>query len=375
MTINGDVVCRELNLYDCIQCGRCTGGCPVSMRSRLNPRRLIYEALLGVKFVPSERTEIWECTSCATCIQRCPKKVRPMDLVIHLRSDIIESGRIRPAVRDALESTFLHGNPWGRAREKRTEWIGDEKVKILKEGESVDILYYVCCTAAYDTRVQEVARSIIKIMNRLNLDYAILGNEENCCSNEMNKMGEKGLFEISMEKNIELFSKYRFSKMVTTSPHCFHTFKNDYPEADYQLFHYTQFFSMLIDDGILKFSKELKSKITYHDPCFLGKQNKIFEEPRKILQSIPGVEYIEMDRSRERSLCCEGGGGRMWIESESQEERLAEIRVKDAVSSGAEILATACPFCLLTLEDAVKTTGNEEKIRVCDISEIIEEII
>ena len=375
MAIEGAVLCKDLELYSCIQCGKCTGGCPVSIRSPLNPRRIIYEALMGERFNPVERTEIWECTTCATCAERCPKKVKPYEVVLALRSDVVESGRVKPAVRDALESTFMHGNPWGRGREKRTEWIGDLKVPILKEGEKTDLLYFVCCTTAYDPRVQELGRSMVTLLQNAGVDFAIFGNAENCCANEMNEIGEKGLFEMSQENNMELFAKYKFSCMMTTSPHCFHAFKNEYPEKDFELLHYTQFFSRYIDEGKIEFKSELPKKITYHDPCFLGKQNKIFDEPRNIIQSIPGVEYLEMDRSRERSLCCEGGGGRMWMESESTEERLAEVRVKDAVAMGAEILATACPFCLLTLEDAVKTTGNEGKIEVRDIVELLGGVI
>ena len=375
MAVEGVVLCKDLDLYNCIQCGKCTGGCPVSIRSPLNPRRIIYEALMGERFNPVERTEIWECTTCATCAERCPKKVKPYEVVLALRSDVVESGRVKPAVRDALESTLMHGNPWGRVREKRTEWIGDLKVPILKEGEKTDLLYFVCCTAAYDPRVQELGRSMVSLLQKLSIDFAILGDTESCCANEMNEIGEKGLFEMSRESNLELFGKYRFSQMMTTSPHCFHAFRNEYPEKNYNVLHYTQLFSRYIEEGKLEFKGELSKKITYHDPCFLGKQNKIFDEPRHIIQSIPGVEYLEMDRSRERSLCCEGGGGRMWMESESTEERLSEVRVKDAVAMGAEILATACPFCLLTLEDAVKTTGNEGKIEVRDVVELLGNVI
>ena len=374
MAVEGSILCKELHLYECIQCGKCTGGCPVSIRSALNPRRLIYEALLGTRFVPVERKEIWECTTCATCAERCPKQIRPVDLILTLRSNVIEGGRVVPAVRDAMESTYLHGNPWGRPKEKRTEWIGDETIAILESGQKTDLLFFVCCTASFDPRIQEVARALVKVMQSAKLPFSILGNEENCCANEMGELGEKGLFEMVEEKNMEIFQNHQFTQMFTTSPHCFHAFKNDYTEHDFEVQHYTQLFSKLINDEKIQFNKELYKKVTYHDPCFLGKRNKIFDEPRHVLQSIPGLIYLELDRSRERSVCCEGGGGRMWMESESSEERLAEARVKDAVSIGAEILATACPFCLLTLQDAVKTSGNEGKIEVKDIAELMVEV-
>lgn len=375
MAVDGTILCKEQDLYECIQCGRCTGGCPVSARSGLNPRKLVYEALLGERFNPIERTEIWECTTCGTCAKRCPKQIRPVDVILALRSDVIEGGRVRPTIRDAMESTFMHGNPWGRGRDKRSDWIRDLDVRILAEGDAADLLYYVGCTAAYDPRVQELPRAMVRILRKTGVEFAVLGNAESCCANEMSELGERGLFEMAAEGNAELFRKYSFPMMMTTSPHCFDAFLNDYDPLPFSVNHYTQVLSRWIEDGRLAFSGEFSKKVTYHDPCFLGKQNQVFDEPRQILQSVPGLEYLEMDRSRERSLCCEGGGGRMWMESESSEERLAEIRVKDAVSMGAEVLATACPFCLLTFEHAVKTTGNEDRIEVRDIVEIVAEIV
>jgi Fe-S oxidoreductase len=185
-------------------------------------------------------------------------------------------------------------------------------------------------------------------------------------------MGEEGLFEELMESNVKLFQERGAHQLMTTSPHCFNVFKNEYSQFEGDVRHYTQVIWEILQEERLGFSKELGWRVTYHDPCFLGKQNDIFEEPRGILGKIPGLEFEELDRNRERSLCCEGGGGRMWTEDVAQQERLAEIRVKDAVDLGAEVLVTACPFCLLTLEDAVKTTGNEEKIQVLDLIEIVE---
>ncbi len=371
MVVDGRTLSRELELYECIQCGRCTGGCPVSIRSTLNPRRLIYEALTGVQFVPLEIKEIWECSTCRTCVDRCPKKIRPVDLIIALRSQIVEGGRVTPSVRDAMESTYLHGNPWGRAREKRVEWMETPALPLLSEKSEADTLFFVCCTAAYDPRIQSIPRSLMDIFQAAAADIAILGVEESCCAAEMKELGEEGLFEMCRDSNSETFSKYRFRTLLTASPHCFHTFLHHYPNENFEVEHYTQSLARWIEEGKLKLSKELGKKITYHDPCFLGKRNGIFEEPRFILSHLPGSEFMDMERSRERSLCCEGGGGRMWMESEASGERLAEIRIKDAIALGAEILATACPFCLLTLEDAVKTSGNEGKIEVKDISELV----
>ncbi|MHC1587531.1 MAG: (Fe-S)-binding protein, partial [Candidatus Syntropharchaeia archaeon] len=359
------------------QCGKCTGGCAVSLKSQLNPRRLVREAILKETELIFEKEYLWDCTLCGTCTLRCPREIKPSEVIIGMRGVLIEEGRNIPkTIMEALESVFKNGNPWGRARMKRTEWSEDLDVKIksLPDGDEAEILYYVGCTPAYDPRIQEIARGMVKCFNVAGVDFGILGTEENCCGNEVRRMGEEGLFEMLVEDNLEIFGNYNVKKMVTTSPHCFNTFKNEY-DADFEVQHYTQFLSKLIEEEKLTFSKEIEKTITYQDPCFLGKQNEIFDEPRKIIEAIPGVKFIDFDRSRKRSLCCEGGGGRMWVEATGEGERNAEIRVRDAVEMGAEIIATACPFCLLTLEDAVKTTGYEDKIQVRDIIELVSEAI
>ena len=199
--------------------------------------------------------------------------------------------------------------------------------------------------------------------------------EEVCCGNEIKRLGDIWDFEALRDKNMENFTKYPIKQIVVSSPHCFNTFKNEYTELKAEVKHYTQVIDELISQKRLTFSKGFSKKVTYHDPCFLGKHNKIFEEPRRILQSIPELTFIEFDRSRERSLCCEGGGGRMWIEAFEATERTANIRVKDALDMGADVIATACPFCILTLEDAVKTVGFEDKIKVMDIIEIVDQVM
>ena len=364
-------IVKEQRLFECMQCGVCTGSCPVFPKSRLNIRRIIRRMpLFGEISIPPEN-ELWSCTTCSTCEIRCPKKLSPVSVIIAMRSMVVESGKIAPTLRDALESIYKYGNPWGRIKSKRSEWAQDLKVKHISEG--AEFLYFVGCTASYDPRVQEVARSLVSIFNLVKADFGILGNEEGCCGDPAYGIGEIGLFEFLVEENMKIFNKYDVSQIVTTSPHCYHNFKNRYGETSFEVQHYTQYLSNLIDAGKLKFSRRIEKKITYHDPCFLGKQNNIYDEPRRVLEEIPGVRLVEMDRSRQKSLCCEGGGGRMWIDIPGQ--RLAEIRVKEAIETGAEILATACPFCLLNLEDAVKTAGYEGKIQVLDISEIVSKAI
>ena len=343
-------------------------------KSHFNVRKFIYDAFdKDMAKVVFEREGIWDCTTCSACLNKCPKGVDTVGFVIGLRQLMVEDGRIPPPVRDALKSIAVHKNPWKIGAEKRSEWAEGLGLKNISEG--VDILYFVGCTPAYDARLQKVARAIVDVLNAAGVDFGTLGNEEGCCGSEIRRMGDPWTFEYLAEENIETFKKYNISKVVTTSPHCFNTFKNEYEGTDFEVQHYTELIASLIEEGRLAFSREINKTVTYHDPCFLGKQNKIFDPPRKILASIPGVKLVEMDRSRERSLCCEGGGGRMWIESEDSEDRLAKIRVGEAMDVQAQILATACPFCLLTLEDVVKTEELEESIEVLDIAELVIEAL
>ena len=367
---------KDMGLFACVQCGKCTGGCPMAMKTRLNPRNLIYRVLIaGNGFNLEGREELWDCTTCSTCYSRCPKQVNPMEAIIAMRSAFVEKGRVHPNVKTALESTFRQGNPLKMPRSDRANWSKDLQVKSFAE-QGAEYLYYVGCTPSYDPRGQKVARALVQVMGAAGVDFGILGNDENCCASETRRLGELGLFEGMVEMNEEIFKELEITKLFTTSPHCFNTFKNDYPKVGAQpkrptqVQHYTQMLSGLLKEQRLRFSGTFAKKVTYHDPCYLGKHNGIFEEPRYVLKSTPGLELIEMDRSREKSLCCEGGGGRMWLEGTNPGTRLAQMRVREAMDTGAEVLATACPFCLLTLDEAVKHLNAEDKIRVLDVAEI-----
>ncbi len=313
------------------------------------------------------RDELWSCTTCATCGVRCPKEINPYEFLIDIRSMAVEEGNVSPTIRDALESTFKHGNPWAKVRSKRSEWAQDLEIKHISQGG--EILYFVGCTPSYDPRIQEVAKSLVKCFRKGKVNIATLGNKENCCGGEIYGMGEKGLFDYLVEENMKLFEKYNIKQLVTSCPHSFNTFKNRYNQDSFEVLHHTQLLASLIENEQLSPSTVLNKKVIYHDPCYLGKQNGVYEEPRKVIENLPGVELLEFDRSKQRSLCCEGAGGRMWIDIPGK--RLAEDRVNNAVAYGAEILAVACPFCLLTFEDAIKTTGHEGKIEVMDVAELL----
>jgi len=367
LKMNAQELVQKHKLLECIHCGMCTGSCPVSRKASLNVRKYMREVAFNGKLTIHPQNELWSCTTCATCGIRCPKEINPYEFLIDIRSLAVEEGQIAPTIRDALESIFKNGNPWERIRSKRSEWAQDLNIKHISQG--AETLYFVGCTPAYDPRVQEVAKSLVKCFEKAGVNFGTLGDEENCCGGEVYGMGEKGLFEFLVEENMKIFNKYSVKQVVTSCPHSYHAFKNRYGQTTFEVQHHTQLLASLIEKGKLSLSKEVNKKVIYHDPCFLGKQNGVYDEPRKVIEGLPGVELLEFDRSRARSLCCEGGGGRMWIDIPG--ERLAEIRVRNAVESGAEILAVACPFCLLTFEDAVKTTGYEGKIQVMDIAELV----
>uniref|UniRef100_A0A7C3YP16 (Fe-S)-binding protein n=1 Tax=candidate division WOR-3 bacterium TaxID=2052148 RepID=A0A7C3YP16_UNCW3 len=358
------------SLLNCIQCGRCTGGCPVSLKSRLNVRKLLYSFHLTSSLpLQAEETGIWECTTCTTCNLRCPKNCEPLNIILETRANLVEKGKISTSIIRALESTFLHGNPFGKARERRTDWLKkgslSTPVRIIKEGEEAEYLLFVCCIVAYDPRMQEIARSLSCLLSTLNVDFAILGEEENCCGSEIKRMGETGLFAELKEKNQQILEKIKIKGIITISPHCYNTLKNEY-ELNLPVYHYTEF---LLEKGVQNLIAPSEEMGIFHDPCFLGKMNKIYEPPRAILRKAL-KELREFERARENSLCCEGGGGRIWIESESK-ERLAEKRVTEALDLKISKIFVACPFCLSTLEDAVKVKGVEETVKVFDIAEYL----
>ncbi len=370
----------------CIKCSICYSACPAAIDSRfLGPASLTN----NYRFIQDSRDtgleerlkpmsdNIWLCTSCNSCTLFCPKLIGCSNAIVDDRSLIVESGGIPRTVKDVLESTYKYHNPMGMHPSKRLEWTKDLNVKIAPPTTKADILYFVCCLTAYDARNQNIARSLTSIFDKLGTSYANLGTEEWCCGDHQLRLGEKGLFEALAEHNTTAMGKFESNRIVTLSPHCYNTFKNDKPYSDAKLNvqHYTQFLAEKLDKGELKLPKTVQKKVAYHDPCFLGKRNKIFDPPRHILQSVKGLELVEMRRNRESSFCCGGGAGRTWTEEADPDKRPSVDRVKEALDLGVEVIATACPFCVTTLEDAIKVLDVESKIVVRDILELLKEAI
>jgi Fe-S oxidoreductase len=290
--------------------------------------------------------------------------------------DLVEEGAIPETIKKVLEDVSRYGNVWGKLGEDRSRWADGLEIKHVSEVREFEFLLFVGCSSSYVERNQETAKEFVDVLNEARAKFCFLGNEERCSGNEVLRMGEEGLFESLAKENIDKFRKYGIKKIVTLSPHSFHALKNEYPKLDpdlkIEVMHYTQFLWSLIKQGKLKLKKNLDLKATYHDPCYLGRHNSVYEEPRDILRSIPGLELKEMAFTRERSVCCGGGGGGLWIER-GKGVIMEQVRLRQALDLGVDVIATSCPFCTQQLEAAKEDLG--EAIEVKDIVELVREAI
>jgi len=363
---------EKLNL--CMQCGMCAGSCPWRLvNGPFNIRKLIRMAQLGVEGYESADV-LYGCTTCNKCVLKCPRGVTIIDVVRAMRAMIAETGAIPGVLRTVTGSVHSNGNPWSEPREKRTAWT--QSLEVPAFGPDKEYFLSICCTSAYDVRSQNIAKAMIKVLAAAGVSYGVIGIEENCCGESVRKIGDEELFAKTAEKNIGLFGEKGVKKVITTSPHCFYTFKKEYPDlgADFEVVHYTQLLSELLANGKLKLSKTLDKRVTYHDPCYLGRHSEVYDEPRELISAVTGGNLVEMKRIKKESLCCGAGGGRLWMETKP-EWRFSDLRIHEACETGASILATACPYCVSMLEDSRKTTNKESEIEIRDISELIAEAL
>ena len=359
----------------CFQCGLCDTVCPWNRVTTFSMRKLVREATFGLTEIESE--DIWRCTTCGRCPQQCPRDVKQIESGISLRRIANEYG-VYPStvktVRTINAGLVGQGNPFGEDRTTRAAWAEGFSVKPFTEG--MEILYFPGCYLCYDPRLKKVARATANILNFAGVDFGILGAKENCCGESIRKTGDEELFKRLAKENIKAFIDNGVKKILVSSPHCYHTFKNEYPEfkVDFEIVHISHYLFDLVNDGRLQFKKDYPKKVTYHDPCYLGRHNGVYDEPREVLRKIPGLEFKELLESRSDSLCCGGGGGRVWMET-LKGERFSDIRIEQALEVGADVLATSCPYCITMLEDSKVTMNVAEKIEVKDITEIIQELI
>ena len=375
-------------IYHCLKCGACRSAfrvygptCPSGERfgfdsyyaiGRLGIARAVLEDRLKLTDKTAQR--VFTCASCGACDEQCypAMGLKPLEVIEELKAIMVEEGVVPPKVRDFLENVYKYGNPYGEGKEKRGKWAEGTSIRQYQPGD--EFLLYIGCVGSYDTRSQEAAKALGSLLLDAGVSFGILGAEEKCDGNEVLRLGERELFQHLAQENIKALKDLQAKSIITLSPHSYNVMKNEYPElgADFEVIHYTQFLRDLIKNKKLKPAKGFKARVTYHDPCFLGRHNKEYDAPREVLSSIPGVELTEMESRREHSFCCGGGGGNFYTDMlGGAENSPSRIRIKEAYATGAEVLAVACPICMTMLDDAVKVEGLEDKLGVKDIAEIV----
>jgi len=385
-----DFTPQQLLSFDaCLKCGRCHEACPSNIAGmNYSPRDLVQMLRQGMNnslltgdspadgevlgpVVPENYS--WQCTTCGACIVKCPVFINPVDEVVDLRRyQALTSGRLPKSISDLLRNFERYANPWGIPPDSKMEWADGLNVRELAAGDQVDILYFVGCAAAFDQRNKKVARAFVKLLHKAGADFGVLGFDEMCCGETARRMGHEYMFQEFVKQNIEIFSKIKFNRIVTACPHCFNTLKNEYPQmgGNYKVMHYTELLAELKLPAPSANGNGVHGRVAYHDSCYLGRYNDIYKAPRALLDK-SGVQRVEMPRKLEDSLCCGGGGGGMWMEIDV-ETRINHKRLQDALDAKADVVATACPYCMIMFEDVIKAKGLGEKMKALDIAEVLE---
>jgi Fe-S oxidoreductase len=357
----------------CMQCGACTGVCPCGETTGYSPRKILRDVTLDRCSNVSVDEAAWTCATCNSCVEQCPRGIGILDLIKSIRRQVVRGGFLPGCFDGVVKSLEKNGNPWGGARGDRLNWAGG--VHLPAYTREHEYCLFTCCATAYDTGAEKGSRNagiaFVRLLEYAGVSYGSLGTKENCCGDTADKIGAADILEGLTGGNTDMFAEAGVSKILTISPHCLNSFGKSYKGLrETAVVHSTQLLAKLIQDGAIKPVKNLDLKVTFHDPCYLGRHSSIYDAPRAILQSLPGVELIEMQDSRERSFCCGGGGGGSWKES-AGEESLAEIRIGQAVRTGAQVIATACPYCIRTLNEGITKLGMGNSIIVRDVSELL----
>jgi Fe-S oxidoreductase len=386
-----------LDMYSCTECGRCQELCPAWNTDKpLSPKNLIIdlkknlytnkEAILSDKpeavthIIDSHVTEdvIWACTSCRACEIACPVFIEHTDKIYDIRRNLVMMESKFPAeVQSVFKNMETNGTPWAFSQGERANWAQGLDIKTMAEvgsAETLDVLLWVGCAGAYDERNKSVVKSFVNLLNKAKIKFAILGTEETCTGDSARRIGNEYLFQTLAKTNVETLNRYNVKKIVTACPHCFNTLKNEYGAmgGQYEVFHHSQYIGQMIADGKLKATKERDETITFHDSCYLGRWNNVYEQPRSILASIPKVNLVEMRLNKEKGMCCGAGGGRMWME-EHIGKRINETRTEQALEVNPKTIATACPFCMTMISDGVKSKEKVDSVMVKDIAEIMDQ--
>lgn len=350
-------------LKKCYQCGTCTGTCPWTPITHFNIRKLVRFGQLGLDGIEDY---MWGCSTCKFCVDRCPRGVELIDVVTAIRNVYSGGGMLPQSLRAFVGSMSARGNPWSGDQTKRNDWAKDKYPLYSKDTE---YLFWTCCTVCYDPRNVRLAKATAEVLNLAGLSWGMPTVDVNCCGESVRKVGDLELFERLKQNNLNYFKTNNIDKIITVSPHCLATFKKEYGE-DYEVLHLSQLIDKLIKEGKLVPKKDFGGlKVTYHDPCYLGRHSDVYDAPRDILKAIPGIDFVEMGRNREQSMCCGGGGGGLWMEK-LKGERLSDLRIEEAMATGATVLATSCPYCITMFEDSSRTLNVDEQIKIKDVTEL-----
>ncbi len=384
-----------LDLDACTNCGRCQDACPAWATGKpLSPRKIVQDLRVHmlkaannqakpsdnaptlVGEAPSE-AEIWSCTTCGACQETCPVYVEHIVKIIDLRRNLVLAQNKMPETAQLmLRNMQSRGHPWAgiQSLRLRGDWTNDLGLKILAEGDNAHTLFWVGCTGAMVERNVAATLSMTRVLKAAGVDFAVLGDAETCCGDPARRAGYEFQFQIMAEQNIEVFKSHGVKEIITSCPHCYNTIKNEYPQygGDFKVVHYTQLIADLIRQGKLKLDSERNSVITYHDPCYLGRYNNIYQEPRRILQAIPKTKLEEMERSKNTSFCCGGGGGHMWIEEQPGTTKINQMRLEDVLKTGADTVVTTCPYCLQMFEESIEHKEMKDSLKAKDLVEIVE---
>jgi Fe-S oxidoreductase/nitrate reductase gamma subunit len=374
---------RRLDFDACVECGRCQAACPAYMSgSALSPKRIIVKLkrhmhgtlpgpIHGELIKPDE---LWACTTCMACVQECPAFIDIVDTILDLRRYLtLSEGALPSTAPQSLQNIQRAGNPWGLPAGERLAWAEGLDVPRMEAGKEVEYLYWVGCSASYDKRNQAIARSVVAILKKAGVSFGVM-QEERCHAEVGRRLGEEYLYQTVAQENVEAMQQYKFRKVITHCPHCFNTIRNEFPQlgGSYEVLHHSQVIDELVRAGKIKPIKPLSGTVVFHDSCYLGRYNGIFDAPRRAAAAVPGLRVIDPPAARERGLCCGGGGGHMWMEVKA-EKRVNIIRTEELLATGANTVATACPFCLAMVDLGRKVKEAEEKLAVKDISELVAE--
>jgi Fe-S oxidoreductase len=389
---------QMLDFATCTECGRCQSVCPAWTTDKPLSPKLLIMGLRDNMFASADRLlsgessgdvatlvpttidpdVLWSCTTCGSCVEQCPVDIEHVDAIIDMRRyEVLMESRFPSEASLLLRNMENQGDPWGLGASKRTEWLGalDFDVPIVEDTipDDVEYLYWVGCAGSLDERGRKQIESTARMLHRAGVAFAILGPRESCTGDPARRMGNEYLFQEMAKSNIATLNEVGAKKIVASCPHCFNTIKNEYPAlgGDYEVIHHAELLSHLVATGRLVPGVAYQGTVTYHDPCYLGRHNRIFDEPRNVLDAIEGVTTVEMGRCRERGFCCGAGGARMWME-ENIGRRVNMDRTHEALGTGADVISTACPFCMIMLDDAVKANGKADEVSVLDISQLVE---